>query len=291
MEGVSEKVSRLISIICCPLCRAELGREGNTLLCRAGHGPFRMERECIFLIESRAGAEYKEAHESGVNRLKSFFKRFPRLYYLLWYIFCPVWLSGPGPRLVLQFLKSDSLVLDLGSGPRRIDKSFINVDVAPFAEVDVVADALHLPFCDASCDAVVNESLLEHVPDPTRVAREIARVVKPGGMVYISVPFLTPFHASPDDFTRWTKSGIRSLFADFETVQEGIDAGLWSAFLVLLAYSLGVLFSFGSRRLAPFIGLFFMMLLGPFKVFDYIFARIPGADAVAAQLYFLGRKR
>lgn len=281
----------MIPIICCPLCHSHLRQEGDTLWCRSNHGPFRIDGERVFLIESRAGARYQEVHESSVNRLKSFFKRSPKLYYFLWNIFCPVWLSGPGPRSVKMLLKNDSLVLNLGSGPQRVDQSFLNVDVAPFAEVDVVADARHLPFRDSSCDAVVNESLLEHVSDPEGVALEISRVVKPGGLVYVSVPFLTPFHASPDDFTRWTKSGLRSLFSDFEVVKEGVDAGPWSAFLVLLAYSLGVLFSFGSRRLAPFIGLFFMILLGPLKIFDYIFARLPGADAVAAQIYFVGRRK
>lgn len=47
----------------------------------------------------------------------------------------------------------------------------------------------------------------------------------------------------------------------------------------------GVIFSFGSRRLAQFAGLIFMLILGPLKIFDFFFARLPGADAVAAQLY------
>lgn len=88
-----------------------------------------------------------------------------------------------------------------------------------------------MPFKDNSVDAVVNESLLEHVSDPQAVVAEIVRVLKPGGILYTSVPFMTPYHASPDDFNRWTRSGLRKLFSDFEVVEEGIDGGPWSAFL------------------------------------------------------------
>ena len=279
-------------VLCCPLCRGALYDEEGAKKCGAGHGPFPVDPECrIHFLPDAESRAYQSKHLSGINSLKSFLKRSPRLYYFVWHIFCPVFMSGPGPRSARKMAPAGAVMLNIGSGPRRIGADFVNVDIFPFPEVDVIADVHHLPFPDSSIDAVVHESLLEHVADPAKVAGEISRVLKPGGILYASVPFMTPYHASPDDFNRWTKSGLRVLFSGFTPAEEGVDAGPWSAFLVFLAYFLGVLFSFGSRRTAPFLAFVFMLVLGPLKIFDYVFARLPGADAVAAQLYFIGRKK
>jgi SAM-dependent methyltransferase len=242
-------------------------------------------------MSQESAEKFREEHQTGINWLKSFFKRHPNLYYFLWNIFCPVWVSRRGFKTLFRLLPDEARVLNLGSGPRRIAPSWINADVVPFEHVDILADAAELPLKDNSVDAVVSESLLEHVAEPVRAAREMARVVRPGGILYVSVPFLTPYHASPDDFTRWTGSGLKKLFSEFELIEEGADAGPWSAFLIFLAYGLGVAFSFGAKKFAPTFAFFFMLILGPFKIFDFLFVRLPGAHAVAAQLYFIGRKK
>lgn len=55
-----------------------------------------------------------------------------------------------------------------------------------------VADALHLPFADASFDRIVCSEVLEHIPDHLSAIDEIARVTRPGGLVGISVPRFWP---------------------------------------------------------------------------------------------------
>jgi SAM-dependent methyltransferase len=50
------------------------------------------------------------------------------------------------------------------------------------------SDALHLPFPDAVFDAVVAAEVLEHIADDTRAIAELARVVKPGGTIVVTVP-------------------------------------------------------------------------------------------------------
>lgn len=49
-----------------------------------------------------------------------------------------------------------------------------------------VADALQLPFRDASFDVVICSHVYEHVPDPVRMFREISRVLRKGGVCYFS---------------------------------------------------------------------------------------------------------
>src|SRR5437867_8945088 len=65
--------------------------------------------------------------------------------------------------------------------------AFINLDVAPVAGVDVVANAAHMPFATAYFDSVACLALLEHVPDPDRVVAEIFRVLRPGSEVQVVV--------------------------------------------------------------------------------------------------------
>jgi SAM-dependent methyltransferase len=52
----------------------------------------------------------------------------------------------------------------------------------------VQGDVLSLPFPDASFDAVIAAEVLEHIPDDERAMAEIARVVRPGGRVAVTVP-------------------------------------------------------------------------------------------------------
>ncbi len=52
-------------------------------------------------------------------------------------------------------------------------------------------DTLHLPFADGAFDRVICSEVLEHVADPARATAELARVLKPGGTIAVSVP--TPF--------------------------------------------------------------------------------------------------
>lgn len=278
-------------IICCPFCKSNLEKSGNVLSCKL-HGQFKIdESNRPILIEKDIYAKNTEQHESGINWLKSFFKQFPKLYYSIWHVFCPVMMLMNGPRMILKHTRQNSTVIDIGSGPERLGKEFINVDVFPFPEVDIVANATNLPFKDNSIDGAVSESLFEHVPDANLVAKEMLRVVRPGGYIYVSAPFVHPYHASPDDFNRWTISGLKHLFPELEIVESGVRSGPWSAFLMFLAYWLGVVFSFGSRKFAPFLAHIFMLILGPLKYFDYFFTNMPGSEAVAAHLYIFGRKK
>lgn len=97
-----------------------------------------------------------------------------------------------------------------------------------------IADAHQIPLADGSVDAVWIQAVLEHVLDPWLVAREIARVLVPGGLVYAETPFLQQVHEGPYDFTRFTESGHRWLFRAFERIDSGVVAGpgnqfTWSA--------------------------------------------------------------
>lgn len=56
----------------------------------------------------------------------------------------------------------------------------------------VQGDALHLPFPDASYDRVICSEVLEHIPDDVAAMRELARVLRPGGTMAVTVPRFGP---------------------------------------------------------------------------------------------------
>ncbi len=68
-----------------------------------------------------------------------------------------------------------------------------------------------LPLGDASVDTVVLSCVLEHLPEPAAIWREMHRILRPGGKVLVCVPFLYPLHELPHDYYRYTEFGLRRL--------------------------------------------------------------------------------
>ncbi len=89
----------------------------------------------------------------------------------------------------------------------------VGVDIKPGRGVDIVASVYELPFPDEHFDVVLCMSVLEHLEDPRRGITEMRRVLRPGGRIIVSVPFLFPMHDAPGDFWRFTKYGLRALFS------------------------------------------------------------------------------
>jgi SAM-dependent methyltransferase len=84
------------------------------------------------------------------------------------------------------------------------------------ARIDRHDDVQDLQFPDASFNAVVCWSVLEHVPEPHKAIAEMHRVLKPGGVIWVQLPFLFPYHADPHDYWRVTPSGLRMWMRKFD---------------------------------------------------------------------------
>lgn len=94
----------------------------------------------------------------------------------------------------------------------------------------LMPDEYTLPIDDESFDLVVSTNVMEHVRKPWRWVPELARVLRPGGLMITVVPLNWPYHASPYDCWRIYPDGLRSLYDDagLETVLaefDGIDDG------------------------------------------------------------------
>jgi SAM-dependent methyltransferase len=116
---------------------------------------------------------------------------------------------------------ADGLVLDAGSGFKStLFDHVVNLEVVAYPSTDVLSVGEHLPFESGSFDAALSLNVLEHVRDPFRCASELARVVRPGGKLYASTPFLQPYHGYPHHYYNMTASGLENLFSDAFVVEE-----------------------------------------------------------------------
>lgn len=115
-------------------------------------------------------------------------------------------------------------LLDLGCGNQPYRRflpgvtHYVGLDYPPTQESleskrtpEVQGDARTLPFADRSFDGVLCSQVLEHVDRPETVVREMARVLKPGGVGLISVPFFYNLHMEPHDFFRFSPYGMQRL--------------------------------------------------------------------------------
>ena len=121
--------------------------------------------------------------------------------------------------------------LYIGGGGCVVD-GYVNLDLFPFAGVDVVADAELLPFADGTFERIECDAVLEHVRKPEVVMREIERVLRPGGFAHIVTPFAHPFHEYPRDYRRFTIDGLVEIGGGLKAVASGWRTGPTATMLV-----------------------------------------------------------
>lgn len=119
-------------------------------------------------------------------------------------------------------------LLDIGCGnspfrhlldPARTHYQGIDVEVAAsfgYRNPDTVYyDGKIIPFADNSFDALLCTEVLEHVPEAGPFVREMHRVLKPGGLALVTIPWSARFHYQPYDYHRYTPSMLQLIFAPF----------------------------------------------------------------------------
>lgn len=149
-------------------------------------------------------------------------------------------MSSEARRLSDALLKSwcaqvTGAVLSIGSGNDRDGagkryrdyfpqaSSYLTSECTPDAGCDLMLDVRSMPHVgDASCDAVFCSGVLEHVDDPHAGVRECHRILKPGGVFLVGLPFQQKIHRAPQDFWRFTRYGVDVLLRAFTV--EAVEA-------------------------------------------------------------------
>lgn len=214
---------------------------------------------------------------------------------------------------LIHKMPSTIWLLDAGGGSRKISlANYVNADIQRnTGSTDVLCDIHNLPLRDNSFDLVINEAVLEHVKRPWVVVKELERVLRRGGYLYVKVAFMQPVHNYPAHYFNMTKEGLLSLFADmtdFRIVQSGVEEDQMPSYTLMFVLSnyLRALFPqvsekmgdveifekrlFGERnQLAKIIISFYLGLLNLLKVLD---RKIDSehAEKLAAGFFLLGMK-
>jgi SAM-dependent methyltransferase len=139
-------------------------------------------------------------------------------------------------------------VLDAGAGecvyrPLFEGRRYVAVDRGvgdgawDYGRLDATADLERIPFAAASFEFVLCTETLEHVARPAAVLAELRRVLKPGGTLALTVPFLHPVHQAPHDYYRYTPYGLRHLLAEAGFEVESLSAA--GGFFTFLHLELG----------------------------------------------------
>jgi SAM-dependent methyltransferase len=253
---------------------------------------------------SKCGASYKfdgnkyffvdklDFPDDFIDKLKYKFKKFSGFHTFLIKVISPVFPTNQLGKFVKSYITAKSgIFLNLGSGNRVLSPELINVDIFPYKNVDIITDIQKLPVADGKIDIAICSAVLEHIRDPHQVVDEIYRVLKEGGLTYSYMPFISGFHASPDDYTRLTYEGMKVMFQDFEIIDLGVGGGPTSGLLWILQEWLATLLSFGSRKLHFIFYVFFMLITFPIKYLDIVLSKFPTAKNIASGFYIIARKK
>jgi len=272
-------------VLRCPACRSEDLRElPGTLHCADCARDFSSTPGQVRFVTVPA-----EVVTDRLDKLKYRLKGNARLYNLLIKIISPVYFTGKLSRY-LKSIPSDAIAINLGSGSSNLSDMVVNVDMFPYTSVNMTADIKQLPLRNDSVDYIVNVAVLEHVPDPAMVVQEILRVLRPGGQIYCYFPFIQGFHASPDDYTRVTKPGLKHLFRDFEIIELRPEGGPTSGALWVMQEWLAMVLSLGIRRAYTIVHLLLMLLTFPLKLLDALLIHHPMAENISTAFVVIARK-
>lgn len=133
----------------------------------------------------------------------------------------PQWLLGRRHDIAAKIRSLPAgRVLDIGCNDRWVERhlapqsAYLGIDFFSTgkhiygSQPDVFADACQLPFVDSAVHAIVMLEVLEHLRFPQAAFQELARVLRPQGMLLMTVPFLYPVHDAPHDYQRYTSHGL-----------------------------------------------------------------------------------
>ncbi|MCC6785283.1 MAG: class I SAM-dependent methyltransferase [Planctomycetes bacterium] len=273
----------------CSACGARFGiRAGVPLLLSE-----RSRRELRSDLQTATGvqmvAEYQAVEPSpGKPRPTSGWRRLLRPPDVMYH-------TNPGmrrgaARRIFDHRGPGTLILNVGGGPTRYSAEEITLNLEPFHNVDVVGDAHELPFLDDTFDSVVCNAVLEHVGQPERVVAEMLRVLRPGGLLYAEVPFIFFFHGYPSDYRRYTREGVRRMFAGLAEPEIGVAIGPVSALLQSANMVVAMLVPNRPAPLRRIVNGGFRCLTFAFKYLDKLLVRHERAHLVAGGFWVLGRK-
>lgn len=131
-------------------------------------------------------------------------------------------------NLVFHYTEDlEGKVLDLAGGKEASYRKYLpkNIDITySDIEGDTIIDFnQELPFEDNTFDSVFLFNAIYIAQDPVSLLKEIKRVLKPKGILYLSSPFISNVMPEPHDYRRYTEEGLRVIFKESQFEVKSIE--------------------------------------------------------------------
>jgi SAM-dependent methyltransferase len=209
---LAAKRARIRRIVVCPACLGRLDDRRERLVCAACQTSYPCLGDVPLFLASPRDYVDRTSQTGRTNRYT------PR-----------------SLEIIRKNGERGGLVLDFGSGFPRDNEFFEHVvlqEILHLPCTDVVSTTPRLPFPDDTFDAIVSESVFEHVLDPFAAARELCRVLAPGGEIHVQTAFLQVYHRDPDHYFNMSLPAIEHLFAGLTRLDSGVDRNQLASYTV-----------------------------------------------------------
>ena len=296
-KSITRNGVNLEEILRCPTCM-----EGNckfiqdVIICSNCKSNFDFKGNVPVLLDMEASPEIKELIskqswegydiENVGNKAAGYFYNKKSI----WQKLSPKYRVQVGPTYTEFFKKYyiNGRVLDLGGGPNSLNKiGMVNLDVNDYPTVDIIGDARRMPFSNNSFDAIISNSMLEHIWEVDKVVSESYRITKSGGFVFFGVPLICARHHTKD-FHRWTLPGLEKLFEKFEVVEKGtiLGPGMYLHHIVINM----ITSCFGNNVLSNLTKLIMAYILFPVRFLDYLGRGTKEFESYSHTIYIIAKK-
>ena len=184
----------LFDLLACPTCKGQLGRLPQSLQCEECALDYPIVDGIPVLLPGAPKQDLVPRFESDLP---------PRPGYSMW-----------KERLLIASLDDSAAALDFGCGYQALDDpNIVRMDACLHPYADVVGDVHHLPFRSESVQLAFGGAVFEHLENPWQAARELARVLSPGGYLYADWNFVFAYHGYPAHYFNASRDGVREVFA------------------------------------------------------------------------------
>ena len=159
----------------------------------------------------------------------------------------------------------DALFVGSGGALERLIKenfrcNLITIDVDIKRKPNYVMSVADMHFKNNKFDVIFIYEVLEHVDKPFEASNELFRVLKPGGTLLLSTPFIFGIHDGPYDYWRFTKYGLKNLFYKFREIEIKERSGFFLTISKLLV-RLIICESYFHKLLGCIFSILFIFLL------------------------------
>ncbi|MBD3662964.1 methyltransferase domain-containing protein [Sulfitobacter aestuariivivens] len=135
----------------------------------------------------------------------------------------------PASRRIIKALGPKDLEVAEVSGHWGREFDFKSYDIFRYPRWDICEG----PYRDKvtgemrTFDLVLANQVWEHLDRPYAATRHVYQMLRTGGHFWLAVPFFVPFHAAPQDNSRWSARGLKNLLIEGGFPEETIHSEQW----------------------------------------------------------------